>query len=371
MKNAVYLDYNATAPLKPAVIACMTAALNVVGNASSVHVYGRDARKRVEDAREQVAAMVNARPNQVIFNSCATEGNNTVLSMYAGKDIWISEIEHSSVIASLPDARRIPVTRNGIIDLDALAAMFKAHTAPALISVMYVNNELGTIQPVKEIAALARAHGTLVLCDAVQAAGRLPIDMKDMDVDFITLSAHKLGGPQGVGAMIFRSGIVTRPLIKGGGQERRQRSGTENVAGIAAFGLACDLAVNDMDTYQRITPWRDAMEKRIAAEAPKARIFCTDAPRVGNTSVISLPGISSDTLLMNLDMAGYAVSSGSACSSGVVQPSRVLKAMGATDAEAIGALRISGGWASTEDDFKGFTDAFIALYKRLEQKITD
>ena len=361
MKENVYLDYNATARIRPEVISLVTKVMGEVGNASSIHSFGRHARKYVEDARAQVAALVGAKPDQVIFNSGATEGNNTVLANFRNEPVFISAIEHPSIMKAAPQARHFPVTQNGVVDLDALKTLLNDKASPALICIMLVNNKTGTIQPVKEITELAHEKGIKVLCDVAQAAGRIPIDLSYLDVDYMVLSGHKIAGPHGVGALILREGTQIEPLITGGGQERNMRAGTLNVAGIAGLGLAAQLAGENLPAYEKITELRDHLEHEIRQHTNKAIIYGENAPRVGNTSCLGLSGVPAQTQLMNLDLEGFAVSSGSACSSGTWKPSHVLTAMGVSEDEAKSALRISLGWATTSAEI----DAFIEAYKKM------
>lgn len=366
MKNSpVYLDYNATTPVKPEVRDLMMRVLGETGNASSVHAYGRAARKRIEDARQQVASLAGVQATQVFFNSGATEGNNTVIKHFAGRRVLISAIEHPSVRESAPEAERIPVTADGVIDLGALRALLDDGPAPALVAVMLVNNEIGTIQPVAEAAALAKAKGALFHCDAVQAAGKMPLTMNALGADFMTLSAHKMGGPQGVGALLVGPCGVAPQLISGGGQEKRQRAGTENVAGIAALGLAAALAAQNIAAYTPIAALRDRMEAEMKAVAPDMIINGAGAPRAPNTSNITLPGADAQTMLMTLDLAGFAVGSGSACSSGTMKPSPVLLAMGVDEGRARSSLRISLGWDTNAAEIDAFLAAWRTLCARL------
>lgn len=357
----VYFDYNATTPLKPAVRDLVCDVLSGVGNASSVHRFGRTARKRVEDARAQVAALAGAQPNQVFFNSGATEGNNTITRHFAAERVLISAIEHSSMRESAPDAERIPVTADGIIDLSKLHEMLKSGPAPALVSVMLVNNEIGTIQPVAEAAKMAKAKGAFFHCDAVQGAGKIPFTMAELGADFLTLSAHKIGGPQGAGALLIGPCGIMPNLISGGGQERRQRAGTENVAGIAGLGLAAELALAERDKYAAVALLRDKMEAGMKDAAPTLIINGGSAPRSANTSNITLPGADAQMMMMNLDLEGFAVGSGSACSSGTTKPSPVLLAMGVSENDARCSLRISLGWDTTAAQ----VDAFLAAWTKI------
>lgn len=352
---AIYLDHNATTAIKPPVIEAVTSVMREVGNASSVHAQGRTARAHVEEARRAVAALCRADTKGVIFTSGATEANNTVLKHFGQSLVLTSGIEHPSVIEALPNATRIPVLKDGLVDMEAYAALLK--NAPALVSVMYVNNETGVIQPIAEMARLAKANDARFHCDAVQAAGRIDINVPALGVDYLTLSAHKMGGPQGVGALVTIAGAPPVKLIHGGGQERRQRAGTENVAGVAGFGVAATLATRDMDTYQKLGTLRDRIESRISGIS----VFGGGVPRVPNTTCFALAGVPADTQLMALDLAGIAVSSGSACSSGSVKASHVLEAMGVEGALASCALRVSLGWTTTASEI----ETFIATYNRL------
>jgi cysteine desulfurase len=250
MKKRVYLDYNATTPQRAEVINKMTALMHAPHNASSVHAFGRDGRKAIEHAREHIAALVNAPAAQIIFNSGATEGNNTVLNHFKNERIIVSAIEHPSVLEATPNAQRISITKDGIVDLAALEALLKKEKT-ALVSIMAVNNETGVIQPIERISALVHSNGALFHCDGVQAAGRIPLDITKMGIDFLTLSAHKIGGPQGTGALILGLCGITPTLLQGGGQEKRARAGTENVAGIAGFGVAAELALKELPEQKR------------------------------------------------------------------------------------------------------------------------
>lgn len=364
MKKAVYLDYNATAPIRPDVIDVMNDAMAHAHNASSVHAPGRTGRKYVEDAREIIASAVNCPPSQIIFNSGATEGNNTVLQHFQDETILVSAIEHPSILEARTDATQIPVTKDGIIDLEAVENLLK-DKKPALVSVMLVNNETGIIQPVKEASDLAHSHGALFHCDAVQALGRIEIDMQALGIDFMTLSAHKIGGPQGVGALCLGLCGQTPTMIYGGGQEKSARAGTENVAGIAGFGKAVELAIENIKNYQSHTCQLHTLLEDVLCKINNITIYGKNADRTPNTTLFSIPGLSSETLLMAFDLEGIAVSNGSACSSGKVEASHVLKAMDAAE-EASSAIRVSTGWNSTEDDITAFLNAWTKIYDRVK-----
>ncbi len=368
MKNsdaAIYLDYNATAPLRPEAITAVNAALAAPHNASSVHRHGRAAHKMIEDARVNVASLVNCPPAQVIFNSGATEGNNTVLKYFASERILVSAIEHPSVLEAAPNAEKIPVDKNGVLDLNALETLLKAKKT-GLVSVMMVNNESGAIQPIDKISALAKKHGSLFHCDAVQAAGKIAIDMSPGHIDFLTLSAHKLGGPQGAGALCLGICGITPTLLDGGGQEKKARPGTQNTASIAGFGAAAALAVTDLSRITTHTQkLRDILENSLCKINGDIIIHSLETPRAPNTTLFSLPHASSETLLMAFDLENIALSNGSACASGSVKPSHVLKAMGA---DTSGTIRVSTGWASTENDINQFLAALEKITARINKK---
>lgn len=335
----------------------MSAAAVEVGNPSSVHAFGRAARRIAEDARRQVAALLAVGPEAVVFTSGGTEANNLALRGCGRPRILASAVEHPSVLEAADAVESIPVNAEGLIDLDALRAMLNEGDR-AVVSVMLANNETGVIQPVAEVAAIARAAGALFHCDAVQGAGRLPVEINALAADMVTLSAHKIGGPKGVGALIVGDAIQIRPLIRGGGQERGRRSGTENLPGIAGFGAAAALAETEREGVGRLATLRDRLEAGLLKTVPGARVIAGNVARLANTSCIALPGVSAETQVMALDLAGFAVSAGSACSSGKVKASHVLRAMGLGDEIAGCAIRISLGAGNDEDQ----VDAFIAAY---------
>jgi cysteine desulfurase len=364
--SPVYLDYNATAPIRPEAAEAVARALAIGGNPSSVHGVGRAARRAVEDAREQVATLVGAEPAQVVFTGSGSAANNAALRVAGRARLLASAIEHDSVLRAAGEgAALIPATAAGTVDIEALDRLLAAEARPALVSVMLANNETGVVQPVVEVAARARRHGALVHADAVQAAGRIAINFRSLGVDLLTLSAHKLGGPQGVGALIVADEVEIEPLVSGGGQERGRHAGTENVAGIAGFGAAAAIAAATLAAESaRLTALRDRLEDALRAAAPDLRIFGAEAPRVANTTCVAMPDLSSETQVMALDLAGFAVSAGAACSSGRVQPSHVLRAMGASESAASSAIRVSLGWRSTAADIDAFAAAWTGLYRR-------
>jgi cysteine desulfurase len=364
MARAVYLDHNATTPIRPESLQAVVQAMELVGNSSSVHRFGRLARRKVEDAREAVAALAGTSAGRVIFTSGGTEANNLALRGTGRERLLVAAGEHDSVLQAAPEAERIPLTGDGRVDPDELTRRLAADPRPALVSIMLANNETGVIQPIQEIAARAHRAGALVHCDAVQAAGKIPLDMAALGVDLMSLSAHKLGGPQGVGALLAAEAVSLRPLLRGGGQERSRRAGTENLPGIAGFGAAALGAAAELADYGQVAGLRDDLERQIVARAPSARIFGAEAPRLANTSCLTMPGVGAETQVMALDLAGVAVSAGSACSSGKVRPSHVLAAMGVAEPESGWAIRVSLGRDSLAEDVKAFLEAWTALYNR-------
>lgn len=365
-----YLDYNATAPLRPEVRTRIDELLEFPANASSLHRFGREAKKHLEDARKTIAEAVSAFPNEIIFTACATEANAMALRGFAGRHVLVSAIEHSSVLrhpgegrdprsssSERPDMdpglRRddiIPVTSVGVVDVAALDALL-AKTPGALVSIMLANNETGVIQPIREVGEICKKHGALLHADAVQAIGKIPLDFTALGADMMTIAAHKMGGPVGAAALIIRQDLAIAPLLTGGGQELRRRAGTENMAAIAGFAKAVELI--DFTHMQKLRGWLDTMEQAL----PKATIFGKASARLPNTSCLSSSSLSQEVQLMKLDLTGFAVSAGSACSSGRIEPSHVLLAMGVEKALAATAIRISGGWATTEDEIKAVTSA--------------
>ena len=368
----IYLDYNATAPIKPEVADALAEALMLAGNPSSVHGFGRDVRKRIEDARERIAALLDCTPPELVFTAGGTEANNTALRGTGRRALIVSAVEHPAVLrtaeACAGEHRVLPVDGDGVLDLGALDAALAACGPEAVVSVMLANNETGVIQPVAEIAERARASGALVHCDAVQAPGRIPVSFAGLGVDMMSIAAHKFAGPKGIGALVVRAGLDIAPLIHGGGQERGLRGGTENAAGIVGFGAAAALAQDDLARAGEIAAMRDRLEARLRETEPAVAIFSEGAPRLPNTSCITMPGVQSETQVMGLDLAGVAVSAGSACSSGKVEPSHVLRALGAPDDVGGCAIRVSMGWATTGDEIDRFLGAWRALYAGLTNR---
>jgi cysteine desulfurase len=363
-RTETYLDWNATAPPRPEAAAAMAAALSRYGNPSSVHRWGRAARRAVEHARGAVAALLDAPPEGVVFVSGGTEANHLALLGSGRERVLVSAVEHDSVRLALPKAERIPVDRDGIIVLDALDDLLADDPRPALVSVMLANNETGVVQPVRAISALAHARSALFHCDAVQAAGKIALDFDAIGADLVTLSAHKLGGPPGVGALITRNGLEVAPLLRGGGQEGGRRAGTENFVGIAGFAAAAEAAAAEIAVYERVRELRDALEAGVAAVAAEAVALGGTAPRLPNTTAIAMPGVAAETQVIALDLDGVMVSAGAACSSGKVGPSHVLEAMGVEPELASSTIRVSLGWSSSEADVDRFLRAWTALYRR-------
>jgi len=372
-----YLDWNAGAPLRPEARAAMLAALDAVGNPSSPHTEGRRVRAVVEDAREEVAALVGARPAEVVFTSGATEANNAVMGG-RWRTILLAGIEHDSVLAPARNLARgghtrlvdLAVNAGGRIEAADVAdrAREVAGDGPALLSLQLANNETGVVQPVAAVAEAAQslrlAQGLAVHTDAVQGAGRVVVNLRALGVDYLSLSAHKIGGPKGVGALVIRDGAALPAFIAGGGQERRRRAGTENVPAIAGFGAAARAAACDVGAISRVQALRDRVEVEIMAITPSAVVIGAGAERLPNTTSVALPGASAETLVIALDLAGVAVSAGAACSSGKVGASHVLDAMGLEPALARAAIRVSLGWGSTEGDVKAFADAWARVAAR-------
>jgi cysteine desulfurase len=370
MSNRIYLDWNATAPLRPQARSAAQDALDAAGNPSSVHAEGRAARRLIEQAREQVAALTGADPRNVVFTSGGTEANMLALTPRSAADrLLISAVEHPSVLAGgrFPAAavERLPVAGGGQIDLSAvergLAALGRGQ---ALVSLMLANNETGVVQPVSQAARLAHDAGALLHVDAVQAAGRISCDINALGADLLTLSGHKIGAPKGVGALVRRDAAlpVAEPLIKGGGQERGLRAGTENVAGIAGFGAAAAAAREGLAAESaRMATLRDRLESALVAASPDVVIFGAEAERLPNTTLFALAGMKAETAIIAFDLDGVAVSSGAACSSGKVQPSHVLAAMGVPPQLARGAIRVSLGPTTTESEIDRFIAAWIRV----------
>jgi cysteine desulfurase len=372
MPPRVYLDWNATTPLRTEAREAMAAAWDLQGNPSSVHAEGRQARRLVEDARASIAAAVGAASRDVIFTSGGTEANALALTpglrrgsgLPVGR-LLVSAIEHASVLSGgrfpAEAIGTVGVTASGLLDLDRLRAQLEGGP-PALVSVMLANNETGALQPVAEAAELVHAAGGVLHVDAIQAFGKIPFNVKEMKADLATLSGHKIGGPKGVGAVVLTEGLLGfEPLLRGGGQELGRRAGTENVAGIVGFGAAAKAAMEALKGGATLLEsLRDRLEDGLR-EIPDVIVFSGDVQRLPNTTLFTVPGLRAETAVIGFDLAGIAVSSGSACSSGKVQPSHVLEAMGFGPEIAQGAVRLSLGWSTSVAD----VDYCIEAWRKL------
>src|SRR5258705_765386 len=372
MADRIYLDWNATAPLRREAREAMTAAMDLSGNPSSVHAEGRKARKLVEDARAAVAGAVGALPRNVIFTSGGTEANALALTpglrRVSGPPVErfaVSGIEYASVLAGgrfpTEAISNIGVAGSGLVDLNRLRMML-ADLPPALVSIMVANNETGAVQPVAEAGEIVHSAGGLLHVDAIQAFGKIPLDINALNADLLTLSAHKIGGPKAAGALVLAEGLLgPEPLLRGGGQERGHRAGTENVAGIAGFGAAVSAALGAVDRDAiRLEGLRNHLENGLR-QTPDIIVFSDDVTRLPNTTLFTVPGLKAETAVIGFDLAGIAVSSGSACSSGKVQPSHVLQAMGYGPKLAQGAVRLSLGWSTSEADI----DRCLVAWRKL------
>jgi cysteine desulfurase len=372
MLDRIYLDWNATTPLRPEAREAMAAAWELSGNPSSVHAEGRRARRIVEEARAKVAGAVGASSRNLVFTSGGTEANALALtpglrrgSGVAVQRLLVSAIEHASVLSGgrfpAEAIERVGVTRSGLLDLDHLRALL-ANDGPALVSVMLANNETGAVQPVDEAAEIIHQAGGLLHVDAIQAFGKIPFDINALGADLVTLSAHKIGGPKGVGALILADGVLGfEPSLRGGGQELGRRAGTENVAGIAGFGAAAAAAMSALNhDAVRLETLRSQLESGLR-RTPGVIVFSGEIPRLPNTILFTVPGLRAETAVIGFDLAGIAVSSGSACSSGKVQPSHVLEAMGFGPELTQGAVRLSLGWSTSTQDIDRCLEAWLKL----------
>jgi cysteine desulfurase len=382
--SRVYLDHNATTPVAPEVADRMDRALRELwGNASSVHHFGQQAKAAVDDARSQVASLVNGDSSEIVFTSGGTESDNfairgaaEALEAAGRKHLIATTIEHEAVLKTFAAlAKRgwrvtlLPVDATGIVSPDALREAIADDTA--LVSVMHANNEIGTVQPLAELVQIAKSRGALVHTDAVQSAGKVPLDVKALGVDLLSISAHKFYGPKGVGALWLRKGTRLTPFMTGGRQERNRRAGTENVAGIVGLGTAADAARRKLsDESVRIRTLRDRLEAGVLASVRGAERNGAAEPRVPNTSNISFDRVESESLLIGLDLEGIAVSSGSACSSGTLEPSHVLKAMGLPHLRTLSSIRFSLGTGNTEADVDRVIKVLPPLVEKLRSLTT-
>ena len=374
----IYFDCNATAPAAPGVVEIVTRLLaDDFGNASSVHAYGQRAKAHVDDARGEVAVLIDAEPSDVVFTSGGTESDNfalrgaaEALEITGRRHLISTRIEHEAVLTTLKALERrgwtvtlLPVGVDGIVGVDALEAAITDDTA--VVSVMHANNEVGTIQPIAALAAIARAHGALFHTDAVQSVGKIPVSVRALDVDLLSLSAHKFGGPKGAGAIWIRRGVRLTPFMTGGRQERNRRAGTENVPALAGMGVAARVAREKLAAGLTAAALRDRLEHGILAAVPGTTLNGDPKLRVPNTTNISFDGIEAESLLIALDLEGVAVSTGSACSSGSLEPSHVLKAMGGPHARTRNSLRFSLGPESTREQVDFVLGVLPGLVTRL------
>jgi len=365
-----YLDHNATCPPLDSVLAAMDkAAIHAFGNPSSLHWAGRAARQVLDDAREEFATFIGAESGAIVFTSGGTEANNLAIHGWCSAQkqgrVIVSAIEHPSVLRPLESMEtagweviRLRPDRNGVVSAEDVAANITENTR--LVALMAANNETGAIQPVAEVGAICREQGTAFLVDAVQALGKVSVDVREWNADFVSFSAHKIGGPRGVGALMIRRGLKINELAPGGGQERKRRSGTENVPGIAGFAAA--LMKIDFVALKQL---RDEFERKLHERLPDATVFSENVLRTPNTSMFCVPGMEGETLLMQLDLAGFAVASGSACSSGEREPSHVLLAMGTTHEQSRSSIRVSFGPSSTMEDAAALVDELVRIRERL------
>jgi cysteine desulfurase len=362
-KSAIYCDYNAGAPVRAEAAVAMARALATGGNPSSVHRFGRRAHALIEDAREQLAAMLDARAENIVFTSGATEALHLVLSSAGVASLILSAVEHDALFEHATRALGVktiaPVNSDGPLDLAKLAALLADAPRPVLVAVQLANNETGVIQPIMKIAALCREHGALLLVDAAQAFGRVPLSIAELDASYLVVSSHKIGGPSGAGALVLAPGAPFSTSRFGGGQERGRRPGTENMPAIVGFAVAAEWAVRDMPTeLRRVAAMRDRFESKLPKDAV---VFGQNAPRLSNTSNFALAGVPAETAVIAMDLEGVAISSGAACSSGKVKSSRVLTAMGVAPALAKCALRVSFGHESKDSD----VDAVLAALTKV------
>lgn len=360
----VYLDYNASAPAHSKVIEAVTDALKIQGNPSSIHADGRAARASMEDARESVAHLIGASPQSITFVSGGTEANATVIDGLRSAGVVVnvlgSSIEHPSILNHIPTDCRVPVDEQGLVDLTVMADRLAVETKPFLFCIMLANNETGVVQPVAKVVELVHQLGGLVLCDAIQGLGKLPFDVTALGADFYTFSAHKIGGPKGTGCILSSSQVQWEAVFPGGGQERRKRAGTENTPGICGFGMAARLVDQHRENYVD-SDLRDRFELELQRVRPESVILGQQSHRLPNTTNVALPGVRSERQILKLDLAGFSVSAGSACSSGKVEPSHVLLAMGLPDEIAQSAIRVSTGPDTSWQNLERFISAWEKL----------
>ncbi len=367
-----YCDFNATTPLREKVKETMIEAMDIFGNPSSSHSTGRQARGYLEKTRDILAQTIKVEPEDVVFTSCGSESNNTILKHHqkTGAKIFVSAIEHACILNSLPEADRLSVLENGEVDTNYLKNKLektrKSFNGPIVVVVMYANNETGIIQPIKEIVEISKYYNALVHCDAVQVLGKVNIDFNNLGVDSLSFSAHKIGGPKGVGAYVAKPQLKVEPLIHGGGQERGNRSGTENVIGIAGFGTAITESLSD--DWSKIELLRNMFEDESKKIIPGFFIHGKKSNRMKNTSCFAMPGFINKMQVISFDLDRICVGAGSACSSGKSKPSHVLSAMGVDEDLAYHSVRVSLGWSSTEEEVKRLIKSCKDIYSRSQNK---
>ena len=374
-----YFDHNATTPVSPEVLEAIVPVIaEVYGNASSIHYFGQQAKLRLDEARRQVAALLGANPKEIVFASGGTEAGNLAIlgvarrSGRSGRHVVTTTIEHPAVLNACAQLERegvdvtyVRVGSSGVVDPEDIRRALGPETM--LVSVMHANNEIGTIQPLREIAALVHENGALLHSDGVQAAGKIPSGVRELGVDLYSISAHKIYAPKGIGALYVREGVELTPVLFGGHHERDRRAGTENVPGAVALGCAAEWMITHQSEMALLAALRDHIETAVLDRVPGARVNCAGSPRVPNTTNIAFEGIDSEPLLIALDLRGYAVSSGSACSSGASEPSHVLKAIGLSREQARSSLRISVGRFNAIDQAEGLVDALETCAAKLRR----
>ena len=365
-KNRFYFDYNATAPVLPAVCQAVMAQLQATGNASSIHAEGRMAKMAREAARTQIANWVDSPAETIIFTSGGTEANDLALNGSSARRVLVGATEHDAVLAARSDAEIIPVDQNGLILLDELESLLGDDARHVVVSVMLANNETGVIQPIRQIVDMVHGKGGLVHCDAVQALGKMSFSVRDLGLDYVTLSAHKIGGPQGIGALIADLSSPLVPRHRGGGQEKFRRGGTENMPGIVGFGALAEYwqvpaHTQMIDQWQA---WRHRVIDLLTETCPEASHIHTDMDALPNTFSLYMPGVSAQMQIMHFDLAGISVSAGSACSSGKTKPSHVLRAMGMSEKICDQTIRVSFGWQTTEEHLMYFVKHWQDLYTK-------
>lgn len=366
--DLIYLDYNATAPIRPQVIELMSEVMLEGGNPSSVHARGRKAKSRLEAARSQIASMINCRPQMIIFTSGGTEANNMAILNCERSRLITTNAEHDSVNLSKDQftgtVDMLSVNKDGLIDLTELKKLLQKDAEKTIVSILFANNETGIIQDIAAISEITKDAGALLHVDAIQAFGKIPIDFTSLNVDMMSISSHKIGGPQGVGALIALVKIPVRSPIVGGGQEVGRRGGTENIAGIAGFGLAASLLPQSLEKMKQLEVWRNSAEHEIEEKAAGALFFGRKSHRIPNVSTIYMPNVKSETQVMNFDLDKICVSSGSACSSGKVKASHVILAMTNDDDIASSTVRMSMGWNTEKEDLDTFVKSWLRMWGR-------